>query len=149
MGIWRTCLESLRHLIGQEEDFIGTCIRKTASWWPKRMPQPGKAASHMQRNSASLVGTAQLSVSPLPDIFYASNGDPYRMLGIAVDITARRQAEQAQRESEDKLRLILDSTAEAIYGSDREGLCTFCNPPAFTYWAMNEQTNFSARICII
>jgi PAS domain S-box-containing protein len=60
--------------------------------------------------------------------YYASNGDPYRMLGIAVDITARRQAEQAQRESEDKLRLILDSTAEAIYGSDREGRCTFCNP---------------------
>ena len=65
------------------------------------------------------------------------------------DITARRQAEQAQRESEDKLRLILDSTAEAIYGSDREGRCTFATPPAFTYWAMNEQTNFSARICII
>ena len=60
--------------------------------------------------------------------YYASNGDPYRMLGIAVDITARKQAEQAQRESEDKLRLILDSTAEAIYGSDREGRCTFCNP---------------------
>ena len=34
----------------------------------------------------------------------------------------------AVRESEDKLRLILDSTAEAIYGIDTEGRCTFCNP---------------------
>ena len=34
----------------------------------------------------------------------------------------------AVRESEDKLRLILDSTAEAIYGVDIEGRCTFCNP---------------------
>lgn len=29
--------------------------------------------------------------------------------------------------SEDRLRLILDSTAEAIYGLDAEGRCTFCN----------------------
>ena len=34
----------------------------------------------------------------------------------------------AVRESEDRLRLILDSTAEAIYGIDTEGRCTFCNP---------------------
>jgi PAS domain S-box-containing protein len=34
---------------------------------------------------------------------------------------------QAQRESEDKLRLLLDSAAEAIYGIDLEYRCTFCN----------------------
>ena len=39
-----------------------------------------------------------------------------------------RAAERQLRESEDKLRLILDSTAEAIYGIDLEGRCTFCNP---------------------
>jgi PAS domain S-box-containing protein len=39
-----------------------------------------------------------------------------------------RAAERHLRESEDKLRLILDSTAEAIYGIDPEGRCTFCNP---------------------
>jgi len=40
----------------------------------------------------------------------------------------KRAAEGHLRESEDKLRLILDSTAEAIYGIDLEGRCTFCNP---------------------
>ncbi|OQB13631.1 MAG: putative diguanylate cyclase YegE [Firmicutes bacterium ADurb.Bin193] len=30
-------------------------------------------------------------------------------------------------ESREKLRLILDSTAEAIYGIDENGICTFCN----------------------
>ena len=40
----------------------------------------------------------------------------------------QRMAEGYLRESEDKLRLILDSTAEAIYGIDLEGRCTFCNP---------------------
>ena len=31
-------------------------------------------------------------------------------------------------EKESQLRLLLDSTAEAIYGIDMEGNCTFCNP---------------------
>src|ERR1700746_356802 len=41
---------------------------------------------------------------------------------------ARLQGEEALRESEDKLRLLLDSTAEAIYGIDLEHRCPFCNP---------------------
>lgn len=32
------------------------------------------------------------------------------------------------RESEEKIRLLLNSTADAIYGIDTEGRCTFCNP---------------------
>ena len=34
---------------------------------------------------------------------------------------------KALSKSEDQLRLILDSTAEGIYGIDTEGRCTFCN----------------------
>ncbi|MEO8417185.1 MAG: transporter substrate-binding domain-containing protein, partial [Methylophilaceae bacterium] len=39
----------------------------------------------------------------------------------------RRQAAEALRIQQDRLHLILDSTAEAIYGIDLEGNCTFCN----------------------
>jgi PAS domain S-box-containing protein len=60
--------------------------------------------------------------------YYTSNGDPQRLLGIALDITERKLTEEALHESEDRVRLILDSTAEAIYGTDLEGRCTFCNP---------------------
>ena len=50
------------------------------------------------------------------------------ILILTEDITRRKQMEESLRESEDKLRLLLDSTAEAIYGIDLEHRCTFCNP---------------------
>ena len=40
-----------------------------------------------------------------------------------IDITDRKRLE-----TEEKLRLLLDSTGEALYGIDMEGRCTFCNP---------------------
>ena len=59
---------------------------------------------------------------------YAANGEPLRMLGMATDITETKLAEEAVRESRARLSLILESTAEGIYGMDLEGRCTFCNP---------------------
>jgi PAS domain S-box-containing protein len=40
----------------------------------------------------------------------------------------RKRAEEALREREEHIRLLLDSTAEAIFGVDLEGNCTFANP---------------------
>jgi PAS domain S-box-containing protein len=54
-------------------------------------------------------------------------GEPC-VLGVTADISDYKRSQEALRESEDKLRLILDSTAEAIYGIDLEHRCTFCNP---------------------
>jgi PAS domain S-box-containing protein len=44
------------------------------------------------------------------------------------EVADRQRAQEALHESEGRIRLLLDSTAEAIYGIDREGRCTFCNP---------------------
>jgi len=38
--------------------------------------------------------------------------------------------EAERRRSDEQVRLLLNSTAEAIYGMDAQGNCTFCNPAA-------------------
>ena len=44
------------------------------------------------------------------------------------EVADRQRAQEALRESEGRIRLLLDSTAEAIFGINPEGNCTFCNP---------------------
>ncbi len=45
-----------------------------------------------------------------------------------VDITERRRVEKRLRDSEQQVRLLLNSTGEGIYGVDLQGNCTFANP---------------------
>ncbi|VVB97639.1 Methanogenesis regulatory histidine kinase FilI [uncultured archaeon] len=47
---------------------------------------------------------------------------------LKLEIAERTHAEKILRESEEQIRNLLDSTAEAIYGIDLNGNCTFCNP---------------------
>jgi PAS domain S-box-containing protein len=57
--------------------------------------------------------------------------DLERFEAIAQQVTAainRRRAIEALRDREQRIRLLMDSTAEAIYGCDTEGKCIFANP---------------------
>jgi PAS domain S-box-containing protein len=53
----------------------------------------------------------------------------YRVVNVQ-DITERKIAENALKQSEEKFKLLLNSAAEAIYGLDMNGNCTFCNKAA-------------------
>jgi PAS domain S-box-containing protein len=56
-------------------------------------------------------------------------GKPAHLI-VASDITDRERTEQAFRDSEERVRLILASAAEAIFGCDPVGTCIFCNDAA-------------------
>src|ERR1019366_1399048 len=56
-----------------------------------------------------------------------SGGDLERIVVISRMIDDRILAQQKLREREERLQLVPDSTAEAIYGLDLSGKCTFCN----------------------
>jgi two-component system cell cycle sensor histidine kinase/response regulator CckA len=55
-------------------------------------------------------------------------GSTHRMLGIGIDITQRKKTQQSSIETYEKYLVLLNSTAEGIYGVDLRGKCTFCNP---------------------
>jgi formate hydrogenlyase transcriptional activator len=52
------------------------------------------------------------------------------IMALSEDITERKRAEEALLKSEERVRLILDSTVEGIFGCDPGGTCLFCNPAA-------------------
>src|SRR6202790_5254340 len=56
-----------------------------------------------------------------------SGGGTHRFAAFVRDITERKLSEQELRESSEMVRLLLDSTGEAIYGIDMQGNCTLCN----------------------
>ena len=64
------------------------------------------------------------SISPLK----GSDGKIGHFVAVKEDITERKWAEEALRKSDEQIRLLLESTAEAIYGINMLGRCTFANP---------------------
>mgnify|MGYP001269005190 FL=1 len=59
-----------------------------------------------------------------------SEGNVLKILGVAQDITARKQTEEQLAYLNQQLELILGSAAEGILGLDLEGKHTFVNPAA-------------------
>ncbi len=60
----------------------------------------------------------------------AENDGAPRLLAVCIDITARKLAEEALRQSEERLQRIFETAADAIVIADREGQITFANPAA-------------------
>ena len=64
----------------------------------------------------------------------------YGFTKVTRDITERKKAEDAFKESEKKTLLLLNSTGEAIYGLDLEGLCNFCNTSCLRLLGYEEES---------
>ena len=65
-----------------------------------------------------------ITISPVLD----DDGRVVAASAIARDITALRSVQHELEQQKEQVQKLLDSTAEAIYGVDTRGICTFCNP---------------------
>jgi len=65
-----------------------------------------------------------ISISPV----YDEKGSVVGASAISRNITALRDAQRDAEERKRQIQELLDSTAEAIYGVDTAGVCTFVNP---------------------
>jgi len=74
-----------------------------------------------QRGNATQILTTKL---PIRD----KHGHVTGLAGIGIDITEQKRADTELRTSRELFMLLLDSIPEGIYGIDKRGNCTFCNP---------------------
>ncbi len=115
---------------------------------------PLETASQLRENDLSVLSSdttlETVEVVPVPD------GDPHHWIvfkfqvrgasgerflgGIAVDITERKQAEEALRESEEQTRLIVETAYDALISIDAQGVITAWNSAAETVfgWPRDE-----------
>ncbi len=80
-----------------------------------------------------LLGAATL---PGPDV----SGVAY-----VIDITDKKRSEDAHRLAEENFLLLLNSTAEAIYGIDMQGRCSFVNPACLRMLGYDDGTELIGR----
>ncbi|MDZ4183772.1 MAG: PAS domain S-box protein [Desulfuromonadales bacterium] len=64
------------------------------------------------------------AISPVKN----ANGEITHFVGVQEDVTEKKWAAEELERSDEQIRLLLESTAEAIYGVDIFGQCTFANP---------------------
>jgi formate hydrogenlyase transcriptional activator len=70
---------------------------------------------------------------------------PQFIMALSEDITERKQAEEALQKSDERVRLILDSAAEGIFGCDPDGTCLFCNRAAVNLLGYSEPGDLLGR----
>src|SRR4030095_7700344 len=70
---------------------------------------------------------------------------PRFIMALSEDITERKHAEEALQKSDERVRLILDSAAEGIFGCDPHGTCLFCNKAAVRLLGYDEPVELMGK----
>ncbi|MFH1134735.1 MAG: PAS domain S-box protein [Pseudomonadota bacterium] len=98
--------------------------------------KPNKQVNYLVTLADSTVKVLEASAGLVRD----EKGEPIGFRGIIRDMTARKAAEEALRDSEDRHRTVLEAAPDPVVVKDVEGKVTYLNP-AFTRvfgWTMEE-----------
>jgi two-component system CheB/CheR fusion protein len=112
--------------IGRHASFLYPPGRKEEIDAILQQARSGRVTDRMETQRLRKDGTlvdVSVTFSPILDGSNAIVG----ISGISRDITQLVRARREIAEREERIRLLLDSTAEAIYGIDLSGVCIFCN----------------------
>jgi len=82
---------------------------------------------------------SEVWISDSSRAYFDENGEITRYEGIVVDITERRRAEEALRESEARLRTIFNTSSDAILVFSAEGALVMTNPAAVRMYGYNNE----------
>jgi len=123
---------ALTKLVGAtQEEMLKLNYHNLESWRKTDLYEAALLAinnNRSERVTVSTVSTFGKSINLACYLAPFVSRDHIQLLLMADDITHKLEAERALAESERTVRLLLNSTAEAIYGIDLEGRCTFANP---------------------
>jgi PAS domain S-box-containing protein len=112
------------------EDFLGRVHADDRSRVEKAIAD-AKPARHLQPVEFRVLrpdGTVRWIVAR-GQSYYTTNGDLEHVFGIAADVTDRKQAQEAIRESEERFRLVANTAPVLIWMAGTNKLCTYFNDP--------------------
>lgn len=73
------------------------------------------------------------------------NNQPEAIWAIVRDITERKRTEERSRQDAERIRILLNSVAEGIYGVDIHGNCTFINPAGLHLLGYQEEAELLGK----
>ncbi|MCT7984200.1 PAS domain S-box protein [Laspinema sp. A4] len=128
-GISRSQLE--RKEAGESGNYL-TILQQSFYWeegqptW-ENWPQQVLAAGELENRIVQPDGTLRWVHSRGFPV-YNDQGEVYRIAGITTDITRRKAAEAARRESEDRYRQLVETTTDWVWEIDAAGIYTYSSP---------------------
>jgi len=110
------------------------------------MPEAG-GNFHAEYRTIGIEDGHERWITDMGRAFFDRDGRPLRLVGITLDVTDRKRAEEQLRRSREWFRVILASIGDAVLTTDTAGTVTFLNPVAaeLTEWTVQDAVGRSAR----
>ena len=139
LGYTEEEFQTLSFLELTHEDYVEGCEALAAELVQGKREQFQIEKQYCRKDGSPIWVRDTISLVP------GSDDIPRFIMALSEDITERKRADEALQKSEERSRLILDSSAEGIFGCDPHGTCLFCNQAAVRLLGYDEPTELLGR----